>query len=329
MASRHLSLRLADRLKTFRPHGTIKTVNYVNRMKKENDILKNLSVRKCAEEDLVFVHNLSFANMKGYVDRHWGGWKDDLFWADIDEKNITIIEQSGKPVGFFDVVIEGDVMRLRNIQMTPHSQGKGIGKYMMAMVLQRAKNLKMTKIMLRVFVDNPAVGFYKRLGFNVAQEDGSSLVMERIAGGGLKIDYVGAAEEDKAVIRNIIELLAGDNEIFDIDRFIVAKDGNEIVGCARTKVIGDDCLELSSVGVLPAYRNLGIGSRLLREILAEEKRRPIYLLTSAHYEKFYNQKIGAEIIAPEKLPSALRQEYERIIGAFSGTETEVIAMIIK
>lgn len=300
-------------------------------MKKENNILKNLSVRKCAEEDLVFVHNLSFANMQEYVDRHWGGWKDDLFWADIDEKNITIIEQSGKPVGFFDVIVEGegDVMRLRNIQMTPHSQGKGIGKYMMAMVLQRAKNLKMTRITLRVFVDNPAVGFYEHLGFAVMVKGGNSLMMEKIVGGGLKIDYVEAAKEDEDSIKSIIELLVGDNEIFDVDRFIIAKDGDEIVGCARTKVIGDDCLELASVGVLPAYRNLGIGSRLLQEILVKEKQRPIYLLTGANYEKFYNQKIGAEIIEPEELSSAFRKEYERVIGVFLGTETEVIAMIIK
>lgn len=301
----------------------------MNSMKKENDILKNLSVRKCTEKDLAFVHDLSLANMQEYVDRHWGGWKDDLFWSDIDEKNIRIIEQSGKPVGFFDVVIEGEAMRIRNIQIKADLHKQGIGKYMMAIILRRAKNLKMTKITLRVFVDNPAVGFYERLGFNVAQEDGSSLVMERSVGGGLKIDYVGADETDERAIRDVIESFAGDSQDFNPGRFILAKDGDDIVGCARTKVVGADCLELSSVGVLPAYRNLGIGSRLLQETLAKEKRRPIYLLTGVHYEKFYNQKIGAEIIEPEKLSSAFRKEYERVSGLFLGTETEVIVMIIK
>ncbi|MDD3007221.1 MAG: GNAT family N-acetyltransferase [Candidatus Pacebacteria bacterium] len=292
-------------------------------------MLKDLSLRKCAEEDLDFVHDLSIFSMKEFVDRHWGGWSEELFWADIDKINITILEQSGKRVGFFDTVNEGDMMRLRNIQVEQSLQGQGAGKYMMEKIIDEAQKLKMAKIILRVFVDNPAVGFYERLGFGVVEKEGGSLVMEWVVESDLEIDYVGATEEDENVIRDIIEILAGDNTNFDIDRFIVAKDGDRIVGCARTKIVGDNCLELASVGVLPAYQGLGIGSRLLQEILAKEKQRPIYLLTGAQHENFYNQKVGAEIIAPEKLPCAFRKEYERVIGVFLGNKTEVIAMVIK
>jgi N-acetylglutamate synthase-like GNAT family acetyltransferase len=223
-------------------------------MKEENDILEDLAARKCAEKDLAFVHDLSFANMKEYVDRHWGGWQDDLFWEDIKEENITIIKRLGEPVGFFDVTIEGYVMRLRNIQVKQDLQGQGVGRYMMASVFRRAKNQKMMKIVLRVFADNPAIGFYERLGFAVVEQDGSSLMMEKTVGGGLKIDYVEALREDEDMIRGIVETLAGDNTNFDIERFIIAKDGDKIVGCVRTKVVSDDCLELASVGVLPVYQ---------------------------------------------------------------------------
>lgn len=94
------------------------------------------------------------------------------------------------------------------------------------------------------------------------------------------------------MIRNIIEILVGDKANFDIDRFIVAEDGDGAVGFARTKVFNYDCLELASLGVLPGYQRLGIGSRLLQEILVKEKQRPIYLLTGTRYENFYSRKIG-------------------------------------
>jgi len=141
---------------------------------------RKLIARKCTDTDLVFVHDLSFSNMKEYVDRYWGGWKEELFWKDVYKDNITIIEQGGKPVGFFDVVAEGDAMRLRNIQVAQGLQGQGIGKYMMNKVFEVAQGLKVVKIILRVFVDNPAVSFYKRLGFCTIEKDGDSLIMGKV-----------------------------------------------------------------------------------------------------------------------------------------------------
>lgn len=139
----------------------------------------NLISRGCRNDDLDFVHDLSLSNMKEYVDRFWGGWKEEIFWADINKDNITIIEQDRKRVGFFDVVVEGDAMRIRNIQVAKDSQGRGIGKYIMNLILEETKNLKIAKILLRVFADNPAVGFYERFGFCKVGKDESSLMMEK------------------------------------------------------------------------------------------------------------------------------------------------------
>ena len=85
----------------------------------------NLTTRGCRDDDLDFVHDLSILNMKEYVDRFWGGWKEELFWADIDKDNITIIEREGKRIGFFDMAVENDMMRIRNIQVAKDSQGAG------------------------------------------------------------------------------------------------------------------------------------------------------------------------------------------------------------
>ena len=142
---------------------------------------RKLIARKCVDTDLDFVRDLSFSSMKEYVDRYWGGWKEELFWKDINKDSITIIENGEKSVGFFDVVVEGDAMRLRNIQVERNVQGQGIGKYMMNKVFEVAQGLKVVKIILRVFVDNPAVSSYKRLGFCTIEKDGDSLIMEKIS----------------------------------------------------------------------------------------------------------------------------------------------------
>jgi len=86
-------------------------------------------------------------------------------------------------------------------------------------------------------------------------------------------------------------------------------------------------LELASLGVLPDYQNKGTGSRLMKEMLLKEKRRPVFLLTSSDKEKYY-KKFGADIMDPKALPPELKVEYDRIINLPFSKNMEVIAMQI-
>ena len=143
----------------------------------------------------------------------------------------------------------------------------------------------------------------------------------------VNISYATAGAGDEGVIRDLLKVFRGDESNFDISKFVIAKDGEKIIGCIRIKVIGDDCLELSSLGVLSEYRGQGIGSRLAEEVLAREKRRPVFLLTSDDKETFY-KNFGFAIVAPESLPQLFKKEYDRVVSLPFAKNIKVIAMSI-
>lgn len=142
---------------------------------------------------------------------------------------------------------------------------------------------------------------------------------------GNNINYSSAQAENEAAIRELLKVFDGDSSSFEGARFVVARDGDKIVGCARVKVVGEGCMEFSSLGVLPEYREKGIGSQLVKRVLACEKHHPLFLLTSSDKESFYS-KFGAVIADPEKLPPLFKREYQRIIELPFAKKIEVIVM---
>jgi N-acetylglutamate synthase-like GNAT family acetyltransferase len=149
--------------------------------------------------------------------------------------------------------------------------------------------------------------------------------MQKIKKVDSEISYSEARKTDEDEIRNMLRSLGGDESNFELSRFVVAKSGKRLIGCGRIKVVSKDCLELASLGVLSECQKRGIGSHLVRELLAKEKYRPILLLTSSDKENFY-KKLGAVIIAPESLPQAFKEEYRRIIALPFAEKIRVIAM---
>ncbi|MFZ2310231.1 MAG: GNAT family N-acetyltransferase [Patescibacteria group bacterium] len=141
------------------------------------------------------------------------------------------------------------------------------------------------------------------------------------------IIYTLAAPKDELVIFDLLKNLEGDRSNFDLTRFCVAKDGNKLVGCIRTKDFGNNCLELASLAVDEEYRHQGIGSSLVKELLIKEQGHPIFLLTSADKEVFY-KKFGFNIISPLDLPVEFKKEYDRIINLPFAKNLQVIAMTI-
>ena len=141
----------------------------------------------------------------------------------------------------------------------------------------------------------------------------------------LTVNYLEAQENDVKEIMNILKLLNGDRSDFDINKFIIAKYGDKIIGCIRSKGATDEYLELSSLAVLPEYQNNGVGRQLIEKILLKEKKRPIYFLTSSDKEDFY-KKFGAKIIEIETLPPSLQEEYSNIIKLPFTKDLKVIAM---
>ena len=142
------------------------------------------------------------------------------------------------------------------------------------------------------------------------------------------ITYSKALDKDELAIKDLLKTLEGDRAEFDITRFYLAKINKSLVGCIRTKVFDNNCLELVSLAVSNDYRHQGIGSKLVTELLTKELSRPIFLLTSADKENFY-KKFNFKIISPLELPTEFKKEYDKIIALPFTKNLQVIAMIIE
>ncbi len=142
------------------------------------------------------------------------------------------------------------------------------------------------------------------------------------------ISYGQAINNDEPSVRDLLKNLNGDRSMFDISRFYLAKNMDKVIGCIRIKALGNNCLELASLGVSQEYRNKGIGSRLISELLLKEKSRPVFLLTSEDKEVFY-KKFGFNIIEPQKLSIEFKKEYDKIVVLPFAKNIKVISMIIE
>ncbi len=140
----------------------------------------NLSARRCQTDDLLFVHDLLKKNMAETMFRNRGEeWNSDLFWEKTKPGSIIIVEYQDRPIAFFDAFKEGDFLHLLNINVAEEFQNQGIGRYMLALVEGKAREMELMKIILEVFPDNPSRYLYTRYGFNkVGMRDGC-WVMEK------------------------------------------------------------------------------------------------------------------------------------------------------
>jgi N-acetylglutamate synthase-like GNAT family acetyltransferase len=95
-----------------------------------------------------------------------------------------------------------------------------------------------------------------------------------------------------------------------IDRFVVARDGGSVIGCAGLELYGETAL-LRSLAVLPAYRGRGVGGGLARRIVERARAsgaREAVLLTST--VQAMAAAFGFTPIARETLPAEVRDSWE-------------------
>jgi amino-acid N-acetyltransferase len=121
----------------------------------------------------------------------------------------------------------------------------------------------------------------------------------------------GATAADIPTIKQL--LVANDLPVDGIDdhwrTFIVARDGQDIVGCAGAEAYQVAAL-IRSVAVAPSHRSRGIGRRIVRQLLdrlASRGLREFYLLTTtaqAYFAKRGFKPIDRDEIHPQLLASS-------------------------
>lgn len=142
-----------------------------------------------AAHDFAFCEHLSRTNMAGYFAARGIAWVPQRFRASWMEFENLMILAGDDPVGLLRLLPEDEALGLRDLQVVPSRQGKGIGGWAVRQAQGLAVQRGHPRLQLRVYADNPARRLYARLGFTIEAEIAGTLHMawspprDGIAGG--------------------------------------------------------------------------------------------------------------------------------------------------
>jgi len=82
----------------------------------------------------------------------------------------SIIMINKQPIGLVKLGLLADNLHIRQLQISPQYQGKGIGSKVLVLVKEKAKELRLP-LTLNVLLANPAISLYLRHGFIVTSQN--------------------------------------------------------------------------------------------------------------------------------------------------------------
>ena len=140
------------------------------------------------------------------------------------------------------------------------------------------------------------------------------------------MDIRPAAASDQSTITRMIHDAGINPMSLDWHRFIVAEDDGEIVGVGQIKQHGDGSRELASIAAIPARRGQGIGSEIIRTLLAHEN--GVLYLTCREQLEIYYTRFGFRKIARDEMPPYFRRiiRLANIFTALSRGGVRIIVM---
>ncbi|UHA74201.1 N-acetyltransferase [Paenibacillus sp. 481] len=84
--------------------------------------------------------------------------------------------------------------------------------------------------------------------------------------------------------------------------FVVAEVNGDLVGCGSLCQLGNELVEIRSLGILPGYKGLGIGSKLVELLLEEARNRSLPKVMALTLEAAFFLKNGFHIVDKEIFP---------------------------
>jgi amino-acid N-acetyltransferase len=87
-----------------------------------------------------------------------------------------------------------------------------------------------------------------------------------------------------------------------IDSFVVAEIDGEIVGCGSLFRLGNDLVEIRSLGMKEGYKGYGIGTKLVDMLVEEARRQGVPRVMALTYAVDFFRKNGFEVVDKEIFP---------------------------
>jgi GNAT superfamily N-acetyltransferase len=142
---------------------------------------KQISVRSAILTDEQFVYDVKKEALGPYIAAVWG-WDEEtqrrFHTEEYQRENSYIVLEMDRPIGWFAFHEEEDVIIVDHLYLLPQSQGKGIGKHLLATIIEAA-DTKKYRVQLGVLKVNPARRLYERCGFTIVDENDHFYHMER------------------------------------------------------------------------------------------------------------------------------------------------------
>jgi N-acetylglutamate synthase-like GNAT family acetyltransferase len=110
-----------------------------------------------------------------------------------------------------------------------------------------------------------------------------------------------ATEGDQPTIRRLIKEAGINRMSLHWPNFVVAEEDGAIVGIGQVKAHGDGSRELASIAVLPARQGQGIGSALIKALLAREPGVALHLTCRSQLQGYY-ERFGFRRLEPAEFP---------------------------
>ncbi len=140
-------------------------------------------IRKAHLDDSEFVFATKKKAFREYVEQD-SGWDEnhqrELHNTRFATHDFRIIRFRGIDVGFFATSDTCGMLKLHQLFILPEYQGRGIGSACMTRIVKDA-NFAQKPVMLQVLkINTRAIAFYQRMGFVIADDDSSHVLMEKL-----------------------------------------------------------------------------------------------------------------------------------------------------
>ncbi len=139
-------------------------------------------LRRAAAGDADALSDLSFRSKasNGYDADFMEACRDELAVtsATLADGEVWVSETNGKPVGFFDIRLEKDVLEVYSLYVDPDVKRSGFGRILWAALEERA--VAMMAKAIELDADPAAVEFYTAMGCSVIGEAPSGSIPGRM-----------------------------------------------------------------------------------------------------------------------------------------------------
>lgn len=123
----------------------------------------SVTLREMTVGDIPAVHQLE---TELFPEDAWPVAAFESELAQTETRNYWVYENDGTVVGYAGLCTVLPISDVQTIAISPEFQGKGLGRRLLTLLIDTARERKALDVMLEVRFDNPnAIGLYESMGF--------------------------------------------------------------------------------------------------------------------------------------------------------------------